>query len=379
MINLRSWTRFSVDTDLPEGFRDRYLDALNEHAAVAFLPRSSAGGVRVGWCRADDLLGVDFTDINGWLFNQYAVFSMRMDIKKIPAAVLRAHLEQAKRDWCRDNRKPRCPAAVRQELREEIEIRLMPEVMPTLRALPVVWNVADGYVLVATHAVAQLAAVHKLFATTFGLKLREWVPAVELERDAVTALAGGSIVEDPTMPPETMAEFLRWMWEQDKRGSAEVEAGEGSTLTWWVHDLVKLAGHPGGKAVRVLRDANTGTPAMLASVAEGQSIEALRVVLRRDDREYAVTLTPTLHPLGAKLPIQVKHGEAAERLYDVMFLAEEMHYLLSCVWRAFAEVRTSARWGQANASARTWLNAEIVRVFEVDESTGQCRLFARET
>lgn len=376
MIRLRTWTRFTTDTELPEGFRDRYIDALNEHAAVPFLPRSVAGGVRTGWCRADNLIGVDFSDINGWLFNQYAVFALRTDTKKIPAAVLRAHMEQAKREWCRENRKARCPTVVRQELREGIEAKLMPEVMPTLRALPVVWNVAEGYVLVATHAPGQLDAVRKAFHRTFGLALREWVPAIELDQDTVTALAGGSLVDDPVMPPETMAEFLRWVWEQDKRESAKIDT-DGTPLTWWVDDLVRFADQPGGAVTSAMRPHNTATPALLASIAYGDAIAEIRVVLRREEREYVVTLTHGLHPLGAKLPIQVKTGDAAERLYDTMFVAEELHYLVSCLWRAFAEVRASDRWKQANGSARAWLNAALVQVFEVDETTGQCRLFAR--
>jgi hypothetical protein len=54
-----------------------------------------------------------------------------------------------------------------------------------------------------------------------------------------------------------------------------------------------------------------------------------------------------------------------------------LHYLIASLWRTFAEIRTSSRWGQANGSARAWLNGELVRVFEVDDVTGQCRLFSR--
>lgn len=376
MIKLRTWTRFSVDTNLPDGFRDTYGDALTANAIAPFPPRSMSGGQRVGWCRADDLLGVDFGDINGWLFNQYAVFALRVDTKKIPAAVFRAHFEDAKRTWCRENKRERCPVSVREELRETLVAKLMPDVMPALRSIPVVWNVADGYVLVASQAMGAVDAARKLFHRTFGLTLREWVPAVELEGDAITALAGGSIVDDPTMPPQTMGEFFRWLWEQDKRGAGEIDV-EGSTLQWWVDDLVKFSDTPGGAVTSSMRPHNTAVPALLASVAYGDTLAALRVVLRRDDREYVVTLTPSLHPVGAKMPVQVKTGDAGERLYDVMFVAEELHYLIASLWRTFAEIRTSSRWGQANGSARAWLNGELVRVFEVDDVTGQCRLFSR--
>lgn len=374
-MKLSTWTRFDTATDLPDGWRDTYATALTANAARPFPPGSATGGVRYGWCHADDLLGVDFGDLNVWSFNQYAAFALRVDTKKIPAAVFRAHLEERKRAWCRANNRERCPGAVRQELREQLVLELLAQVMPTLRSVPVVWNVAEGYVLVGTHADGHLDAARKLFVRTFGIALAEHVPGADLDDDIVMALTGMSAEESPMVAPETMAEFLRWLWEREARGNAEIDV-DGEPLTWWVDDRIGLATKAGDKPTHTLRlDRVTTAAPTLAAIAEGESVASLRLMLRRSDREYHVTITPTLHPGSAKLPTQVKTGDVAERLYDQMFLAEELHHVLATLWRTFAELRASDRWGQAAGSAKAWLSEEIVRVFEVDEATGQTRLF----
>ena len=77
--------RYHVEGEIPDDFRSIYVDALNDHA---FRERPAASvGEEVGVRESHNLLDTDFSDLNRWLYNHYAMFSLRVDKKVLPAAL----------------------------------------------------------------------------------------------------------------------------------------------------------------------------------------------------------------------------------------------------------------------------------------------------
>ena len=60
--------RFHAEGDVPDDFRTRYADALDDHQ---FRARKAAGaGEEVyGWVQAHNLLDNEFADTSRWLYN----------------------------------------------------------------------------------------------------------------------------------------------------------------------------------------------------------------------------------------------------------------------------------------------------------------------
>ena len=77
----------------PEGFRDTYIAALEENQFRDALTEVHKEQ-RVGWCQVHNLLDTTFQDTNRWLYNQYAVFALRIDKKVLPAKLFQAHLQK---------------------------------------------------------------------------------------------------------------------------------------------------------------------------------------------------------------------------------------------------------------------------------------------
>ena len=137
-----SGRRYRIVGDLPEGFTDEFIASLNTNQHRE--PQSPTHkGQSMGWCQVHNLLDVDFSDVNQWLYNHYALFALRVDTKTVPAKLLRAHLEKRQQAWCQANNRPKAPAAVREELREALEQEMLLKTLPRVQTMEVCWNMND--------------------------------------------------------------------------------------------------------------------------------------------------------------------------------------------------------------------------------------------
>ncbi len=171
--------RYRVIGELPESHTDLFIDALNTNQFRE--PQSPTHkGEASGWCQVHNLLDVDFSDVNLWLYNQYALFALRVDKKVVPAKLLRAHLEKRMQAWCTANSRPRVPAAVKEELREALEQEMLQKTLPRVTTFEVCWNMNDGWAVFTNDSELANERFQKLFLRTFGLRAVPWSPLDEL-------------------------------------------------------------------------------------------------------------------------------------------------------------------------------------------------------
>lgn len=147
--------------------------------------------------------------------------------------------------------------------------------------------------------------------------------------------------------PHVSADFYLWLWwnSEEERGKFSIEDGS-SVVEVHVDDRIALRATGEERPSAVLTGDSPGnTPEARAAVAGGKVPKDIRLFVRREDREYHVTLRGTRVSVAqAKLPAQVKSGDVAEVLYDRMFVYEELHWIVACLLRAFAQVRCSEAW-----------------------------------
>lgn len=192
--------RYAVSTEVPEFFREQYAEMLNAHAFREPFSKVMKEEV-FGWARHDNLLETDFTDINLWLYNQYALFSIRVDKKSLPANLFRATVEQRCKAWCVENARENVPRSVKTEIKDQLELEWLQRALPRVQVTEVVWNIAGGWVLFHSLSEAANDRFRKHFHRTFGLELHPVNP-LELITDPALAEAlertGGS---DLSMEP----------------------------------------------------------------------------------------------------------------------------------------------------------------------------------
>lgn len=171
-------------------------DLLDGLAAAAFRPfLDGTEEVRTGWVDWRNPLIVPCE--REWVMqDRYALFALRMDTRKVPAVLLKAHLDlrlralQHEKDLAFVGREAR--AALQDEVREE----LLKQVLPVPKVMEVAWDLKGGLVWTTTTSSAAQSALMELFHTSFGIELQPLAPlllagrvAPEIPSDVLAALA----------------------------------------------------------------------------------------------------------------------------------------------------------------------------------------------
>ena len=158
-------------------------------------------------------------------------------------------------------------------------------------------------------------------------------------------------------PPHLASEFYVWLWWESERSGAHFDLGDpmGSIEVWVDERLVFR--HPGEtKVTAVLTgdDAST-TLESRAALAGGKVLEEIRLRIRRDEREYAVSLKgATVAIQRARLPPSGTDADESP-LYDRMFHYEELEKIVAALFRNFSELRCSADWeGDILRKLKAW-------------------------
>jgi len=174
--------RFSIDGDIPDGFRESWRAALNEYA---FIESELEQGKeeREGWVLAHNLLETSFEDFNQWLYNDIAVFSFRVDKKTLPANLFRATVQREVAAWCEERGVERCPKSQKDEIKDRIEQMWLKRCLPRVQVTEVCIHLTERWVLIHSQSNATLERIQKRFFQTFGLKLNPWTPVEWLDSD----------------------------------------------------------------------------------------------------------------------------------------------------------------------------------------------------
>jgi DNA recombination-dependent growth factor C len=167
--------RFRVEGDLVDNWRDIYRDRLQEHAFRE--PPVDTGTEEVeGWVEVHNLLDAEFEDFNRWLYNDVALFALRVDKKRLPAKLFKATLQKKCEAWAQERGIERVPAAVRSELKDELEQEWLKRTLPAVSVTEAAWSVNGRYCILHSLSEGMADRFRKRFYRTFGLTLVPWSP-----------------------------------------------------------------------------------------------------------------------------------------------------------------------------------------------------------
>lgn len=152
--------------------------------------------------------------------------------------------------------------------------------------------------------------------------------------------------ETAPFPPHLASEFLLWLWWRSERDGTRFDLPDPvGPIEGIVEDRLAFRPPGGDRATAVLTGENpTATLEARAALAGGKVLHDLRVLLKRDDREYSLQLGgPRLDARGLKVP-KLPAETPEEALRDRLDRYEEFHLILSGLFASFAAERASLRW-----------------------------------
>ncbi len=146
--------------------------------------------------------------------------------------------------------------------------------------------------------------------------------------------------------PHLAAEFYSWIWWKSEATGGQFDLDEPLTdVEVWMDERLAFRRPGDTKVSAVLTgdDAST-TLESRAALAGGKVLEEIRLRIRREEREFTVSLKgATIGISRARLP-QVAHEAEDTALYDRMFLYEELNLIVQALFQKFSDQRVGEDW-----------------------------------
>lgn len=171
-----SFSRFRIIDEVPSDLWSAIPEKLRQ---FAFLDIDDIAEERAfGWTNFDDMLDTE------WKLSppekaDYLTFSLRIDTRRIPPAVLRKHTRIALREEearIKELGKKFIPRERKKEIGEQVKLRLMGRFLPVPAEFQVVWNTHTGRVYFASTQTKMIELFLDLFTRSFDLRLEQLVP-----------------------------------------------------------------------------------------------------------------------------------------------------------------------------------------------------------
>ena len=171
-----SFTRFRIIDDIPADLWASVPEKLRQYA---FIDIDDIAEERAsGWTNFDDMLDTEWRQSPPEK-GDFLTFSLRLDTRRIPPAVLRKHVRLALRDEeerIKELGKKFIGRERKKEIQEQVKLRLMGRFLPIPAEFQVVWNTQTGRVYFASTQTKMIEMFLDLFTRTFELRLEQLLP-----------------------------------------------------------------------------------------------------------------------------------------------------------------------------------------------------------
>jgi hypothetical protein len=144
---------------------------------------AEAGDVRAaraGWVGVHDPLATELSPAD-LFFQQYLVVTFRYDRRTVPAKLLWIERRRAEAAARTERGLDRLGAALRRQIRQDVEARLILRALPAPRLFDCVWNLETGHLYFTGKLRAAREAFVQLFRETFGVAPVPLIPYLAAE------------------------------------------------------------------------------------------------------------------------------------------------------------------------------------------------------
>ncbi len=168
-----SFTRFSVEGELPEHFWDFVADQVAKNSFKDI--DDTLDEYSIGWVSVADMFDSEFA-YSSYAAGDYVVLTMRIDERKVSPAVLKKFTLKEEAKIKREKQIPRLSRAAKLEIKERIRTELIRKSAPIPATYDLCWNLSENTLLFFSTSKKAIALLEDLFKETFALSIIQQIP-----------------------------------------------------------------------------------------------------------------------------------------------------------------------------------------------------------
>lgn len=338
-----------------------------------------------GWVHMDDSRESSFAFPAVFWRDHYLALSLRLDRRAIPAALLRAHLKLAERDFLAANPGfSRVPKQKREELRDTVRSSLLARTLPVPSVYDAVWDIEGNLLTVASLGIKALDLFENLFKKTFeGFRLVAVHPYARAEA-VVPAPLRASLLQANKATTDSVLDlvksnqwlgwdFLRWIMFRTLNESSEYRISQpgpapaGEPFLAYLNDRMVLcgAGENGAQKITASGPQDRFGEVCMA-LRSGKQITEATLHFERGELLWKMTLKGEMFHFASfksprvKLERDAAVDEASEQeavFYERMQLLEVGQQMFDSLFAMFLTIRLGPGWQEEIGKIDDWLAA----------------------
>lgn len=177
--NSTSFTRFRINDEVPAALWPEIPERLKRFAFkdIDDLPEQRAWG----WTSFDDMLDVEWRDNPPQKGAEYITFSLRLETRRVPPAVIKKHFGLAlkkEEEQIKAQGKSFVSRERKKEIKELVMFQLNKRFLPIPAEFQVIWNTARNEIWFASTQGKVLELFQEFFTQSFELYLEQLTPYI---------------------------------------------------------------------------------------------------------------------------------------------------------------------------------------------------------
>ena len=349
-----------------KGLPDDAVDRFARHAAPPLKLLGTAPAV--GWVGGRHLFDLPISDNNA-RFGGYLRLSLLKAERKVPASLLRAESFMEELAYMKAEKKPFLERKVRSDIRKQVMSRLLPQMPPTLRAIPFVHDERGGVVYVGAASEQQMDAFRVNFLAATGVdlipvnvetavaqrrggKARQWAPASFSPEAA-----------DDEMENQPGQDFLTWLWFASEDRAGIFESREHGQIAVALEGPLLLERAGDGAHVIALREGlPTASAEAQTALMTGKKLRRAKLTLACQDDTWTTSFDADSFAFRVKLPDPKEALDPASRFQERIQKLGVFREMFFELFDQFLDDRCDERnWAKAQKKIHQWAATRATR------------------
>lgn len=384
--NTVSITQFTVTGNLPE--TDQFQWFSKKLADRGFLSiENSTEESSEGWTLVDRPDDTAFEAPSDFWRDNFVVFSLRRDQRKIPAAVLKSHTGREEGAFLVQNPNlRRTPKHKRDEIKELVQLRLMTRCLPIPSTVDVVWDLKSGVLTLYTLGTKVIERFEDIFRKSFEgfspviihpfARAQKMLSGQMLDTLNAANQAGSDAVVALIRDNQWLGwEFMLWLLQRGVNGEGEFSVccpghlTKGEKFSAWIDDRIQFqgGGEEGGIQKVTVSGSQDSYLEAISALKGGKRITSATICMEKDDSLWKLTLKgDTFGFASFKCPqVRVEKDASVDQMsereavfYERMFLMDQGLQLFDSLFTIFLNERLTDAWNARLQAIQAWLDGE---------------------